>query len=123
LQLAGAFKKFPRNTGFPFSVFYFFGRVGVCDRSKHPIAVSPISAHLRRWIINPHKLSLQSLQAAGASGTNCDLSACYRWRQRMFNSLMLLAAEANAVVALRMMKLMRGGRSARREANLRSAKR
>ena len=36
----------------------------------------------------------------------------------MFNSLMLLAAEANAVVALRMMKLMRGGRSARREANL-----
>ena len=41
----------------------------------------------------------------------------------MFNSLMLLAAEANAVVALRMMKLMRGGRSARREANLRSAKR
>ena len=36
----------------------------------------------------------------------------------MFNSLMLLAAEANRVVALRMMKLMRGGRSARREANL-----
>ena len=31
---------------------------------------------------------------------------------------MLLAAEANGVVALRMMKLMRGGRSARREANL-----
>jgi hypothetical protein len=38
--------------------------------------------------------------------------------QRMLNSLMLLAAEANGVVALRMMKLMRGGRSARREANL-----
>src|SRR6476620_6044341 len=38
--------------------------------------------------------------------------------QRMFNSLMLLAAEANGVIALRMMKLMRGGRSARREANL-----
>jgi hypothetical protein len=38
--------------------------------------------------------------------------------QRMFNSLMLLAAEANGVVALRMMKLMRGGRSARREAKL-----
>jgi len=36
----------------------------------------------------------------------------------MFNSLMLLAAEANAVIALRMMKLMRGGRSARREASL-----
>ncbi len=36
----------------------------------------------------------------------------------MFNSLMLLAAEANGVVALRMMKLMHGGRSARREANL-----
>jgi hypothetical protein len=34
----------------------------------------------------------------------------------MFNSLMLLAAEANGVIALRMMKLMRGG--ARREANL-----
>jgi uncharacterized lipoprotein NlpE involved in copper resistance len=34
----------------------------------------------------------------------------------MFNSLMMLAVEANGVVALRMMKLMRGGRSARREA-------
>ena len=32
----------------------------------------------------------------------------------MFNPLMLLAAEANAVIVLRMMKLMRGGRSARR---------
>ena len=31
---------------------------------------------------------------------------------------MLLAVEANGVVALRMMKLMRGGRSARREAKL-----
>jgi hypothetical protein len=36
----------------------------------------------------------------------------------MFSSLILLAAEANGVVALRMMKLMRGGRSARLEANL-----
>jgi uncharacterized lipoprotein NlpE involved in copper resistance len=34
----------------------------------------------------------------------------------MFNSLMMLAVEANGVVALRMMKLMRGDRSARREA-------
>lgn len=31
---------------------------------------------------------------------------------------MLLAVEANDVIALRMMKLMRGGRSARREAEL-----
>ena len=36
----------------------------------------------------------------------------------MVNPLMLLAAEANTVIALRMMKLMRGGRSARREAEL-----
>ena len=36
----------------------------------------------------------------------------------MFNSLMMLAFEANGVVALRMMKLMRGGRNARREAKL-----
>jgi hypothetical protein len=36
----------------------------------------------------------------------------------MVNSLMLLAVEANRVIALRMMKLMRGGRSARREAQL-----
>jgi hypothetical protein len=36
----------------------------------------------------------------------------------MFNSLMMLAVEANGVVALRMMRLMRGGRSARREAKL-----
>jgi len=38
--------------------------------------------------------------------------------QEMVNSLMLLAFEANGVIALRMMKLMRGGRSARREAEL-----
>jgi hypothetical protein len=36
----------------------------------------------------------------------------------MFASLMMLAVEANGVVALRVMKLMRGGRSARREAKL-----
>ena len=36
----------------------------------------------------------------------------------MFTSLFLLAAEANGVVALRMMKLMRGGNGARREAEL-----
>ena len=36
----------------------------------------------------------------------------------MYNSLMLLVVEANGVVALRMMKLMRGGRSARCEAKL-----
>jgi len=36
----------------------------------------------------------------------------------MFNSLIILAVEANGVVALRMMKLMRGDRSARREAKL-----
>src|SRR5258705_13890243 len=36
----------------------------------------------------------------------------------MFTSLMMLAVEANGVVAQRMMKLMLGGRSARREANL-----
>ena len=35
---------------------------------------------------------------------------------RMFTSLMMLAAEANSVVALRMMKLMRGGNGARSEA-------
>ena len=38
--------------------------------------------------------------------------------QRMFNPLMLLAVEASGVIALRTMKMMRGGRSARREANL-----
>jgi hypothetical protein len=36
----------------------------------------------------------------------------------MVHSLMLLAVEANQVIALRMMKLMRGGRRARREAEL-----
>jgi hypothetical protein len=35
-----------------------------------------------------------------------------------YNSLMMLAAEANGVIALRMMKLMRGGRAADREATL-----
>ena len=36
----------------------------------------------------------------------------------MLNSLMMLALEANGVVAQGMMKLMRGGRRARREAKL-----
>lgn len=36
----------------------------------------------------------------------------------MFNSIIMLAVEANGVIALRMMKLMRGGRKARREAEL-----
>ena len=42
-----------------------------------------------------------------------------RFRGRlMFNSLAILAVEANHVVGLRMMKLMRGGSGARREAKL-----
>jgi len=42
-----------------------------------------------------------------------------RFRGRLvFNSLAILAVEANHVVGLRMMKLMRGGRGARREAKL-----
>ncbi|MFY9958480.1 hypothetical protein [Bradyrhizobium sp.] len=41
----------------------------------------------------------------------------------MVNSLMMLAVEANGVFALRMMKLIRGGRRARREAEKWSAKR
>ena len=41
-----------------------------------------------------------------------------RTDRRMFTSLMMLAAEANGVVALRMMKLMRGGKGARSEAEL-----
>ncbi len=36
----------------------------------------------------------------------------------MFSSLMMLALEANGVVALRLMKLLSGGRGARREAKL-----
>jgi hypothetical protein len=36
----------------------------------------------------------------------------------MFPSLMMLSLEANRVVALRLLKLMRGGKAARREANL-----
>jgi len=36
----------------------------------------------------------------------------------MFNSFMMLAVEANGVIALRMIKLMRGGRKAQREAEL-----
>jgi hypothetical protein len=37
---------------------------------------------------------------------------------RMFASLVMLAAEANGVVALRMMKLMQGGKNAQCEAEL-----
>jgi hypothetical protein len=36
----------------------------------------------------------------------------------MFGSLMMLAVEANQVVAMRMMRLMLGGKRARREAQL-----
>ena len=39
-------------------------------------------------------------------------------RRRNFTSLMKLGVEANAVIALRMMKLLRGGKSGRREAEL-----
>jgi hypothetical protein len=45
-------------------------------------------------------------------------SPCHRWSAPRFNPLILLAAEASGVITLRMMKLMLGGRSARREANL-----
>jgi hypothetical protein len=38
--------------------------------------------------------------------------------QQVFNSLMKLAFDASHVVGLRMMKLVRGGRQARREAEL-----
>jgi len=38
--------------------------------------------------------------------------------QQVFNSLMKLAVDASHVVGLRMMKLVRGGRQARREAEL-----
>ena len=41
----------------------------------------------------------------------------------MVNSLMSLAVEANQVIALRMMKLMRGGRRAAAKLNSWSAKR
>ena len=36
----------------------------------------------------------------------------------MFNSLFMLALESNRVIALRCMKLLRGGKRARREAEL-----
>jgi hypothetical protein len=39
-------------------------------------------------------------------------------RRPKYNSLMMLAAEANGVIALRMMKLMLGGKAAQREAEL-----
>jgi hypothetical protein len=39
-------------------------------------------------------------------------------RRRAYASLMQLAVEANGVIALRTMKLMAGGRSARREAEV-----
>ena len=42
---------------------------------------------------------------------------------RMLTSLMMLAAEANGVVALRLMKLMRSGRGARCKPNEWSVKR
>jgi hypothetical protein len=59
-----------------------------------------------------------TIKLAGASEQFLTIRLVTGGARRMFNPLMLLAAEANAVIALRMMKLMRGGRSARREANL-----
>jgi hypothetical protein len=41
-----------------------------------------------------------------------------RRRRRNLTSLMKLGVEANAVIALRMMKLLRGGKSGQREAEL-----
>jgi hypothetical protein len=46
------------------------------------------------------------------------LTQQFEGERPMFHSLMMLAVEANRVVGLRMMKLMRGGKSARREAEL-----
>jgi hypothetical protein len=70
-------------------------------------------------MLSPSQFNQRALDQAGA-GT---ISALSSWlaameRRRMVNSLMLLAVEANRVIALRMMKLMWGGRSARREAKL-----
>ena len=45
-------------------------------------------------------------------------STVMEMRRRQFASWMKLAVEANGVIALRTMKLMRGGKSARREAEL-----
>src|SRR3954467_4638800 len=45
-------------------------------------------------------------------------STVMEMRRRQFASWMKLAVEANGVIALRTIKLMRGGRSARREAEL-----
>jgi hypothetical protein len=59
-----------------------------------------------------------TIKLAGASEQFLTIRLVTGGARRMFNLLMLLAAEANAVIVLRMMKLMRGGRSARREANL-----
>jgi hypothetical protein len=68
-----------------------------------------------------------TVHARAGLGTISALSPWYRQVDyrglRMFNSLMMLAFEANGVVALRMMKLMRGGRSARAKLNEWSAKR
>src|SRR4029079_16313015 len=56
------------------------------------------------------------------SGRHCGHSHAHakavRMRRRQFASLMKLAVEANGVIVLRTMKLMRGGKGARQEAEL-----
>jgi hypothetical protein len=62
--------------------------------------------------------SLASYVAIDLRNHFCPFHLGYGEGREMVNSLMLLAFEANGVIALRIMKLMRGGRSARREAKL-----
>ena len=58
------------------------------------------------------RLSKNLMEGLSKTGASATISRCYRY------PFMLLAAEANGVIALRMIKLMCGGKSARREANL-----
>jgi hypothetical protein len=50
-----------------------------------------------------------TIKVPDASGTISDHSLCYTWRAADVRSFDIVAAEANAVIALRMIKLMRVG--------------
>jgi len=62
--------------------------------------------------------ALAIMLVSGTIARPCTWYGQLRGGEQMIHSLMMLAVEANSVVALRMMKLMLGGTEARREAEL-----
>jgi hypothetical protein len=94
----------------------------VCSSVLTRYGASAITNYGLRLNSYKPRTALTDANQKGAIGSDARLGAwptCGdRMRRRKFTPLMKLAVEANGVIALRTLKLMLGGRSARREAEL-----